>query len=52
MNLSIILNLKAGDIVEVLVEKQEDKNGQLVLSHKRARVLRAWEKVNVALRNW
>jgi small subunit ribosomal protein S1 len=41
--------LKAGDIVEVLVEKQEDKNGQLVLSHKRARVLRAWEKVNVAL---
>ena len=41
--------LKAGDIVEVLVEKQEDKNGQLVLSHRRARVLRAWEKVNVAL---
>ena len=41
--------LKVGDIVEVLVEKQEDKNGQLVLSHRRARVLRAWEKVNVAL---
>jgi len=41
--------LKAGDTVEVLVEKQEDKNGQLVLSHRRARVLRAWEKVNVAL---
>ena len=41
--------LKAGDTVEVLVEKQEDKNGQLVLSHSRARVLRAWEKVNVAL---
>ena len=41
--------LKVGDTVEVLVEKQEDKNGQLVLSHRRARVLRAWEKVNVAL---
>ena len=41
--------LKVGDIVEVLVEKQEDRNGQLVLSHRRARVLRAWEKVNVAL---
>ena len=41
--------LKIGDTVEVLVEKQEDKNGQLVLSHRRARVLRAWEKVNVAL---
>ena len=40
--------LKAGDIVEVLVEKQEDKNGQLILSHRRARVLRAWEKVNTA----
>jgi small subunit ribosomal protein S1 len=40
--------LKAGDIVEVLVEKQEDKNGQLVLSHRRARVLRAWERVNIA----
>ena len=42
-------DLKIGDIVEVLIEKQEDKNGQLVLSHRRARVLRAWEKVNVAL---
>jgi len=42
-------DLKEGDTVEVLVEKQEDKNGQLVLSHRRARVLRAWEKVNVAL---
>ena len=42
-------DLKVGDTVEVLVEKQEDKNGQLVLSHRRARVLRAWEKVNVAL---
>tara|TARA_B100000963_G_scaffold80585_1_gene68580 strand:- start:1844 stop:3868 length:2025 start_codon:yes stop_codon:yes gene_type:complete len=42
-------DLSLGDTVEVLVEKQEDKNGQLVLSHRRARVLRAWEKVNVAL---
>ena len=42
-------DLKVGDSVEILVEKQEDKNGQLVLSHRRARVLRAWEKVNVAL---
>ena len=42
-------DLKIGDEVEILVEKQEDKNGQLVLSHRRARVLRAWEKVNVAL---
>ncbi|MBE51359.1 MAG: 30S ribosomal protein S1 [Flavobacteriales bacterium] len=42
-------DLKVGDQVEILVEKQEDKNGQLVLSHRRARVLRSWEKVNVAL---
>ena len=43
-------DLKIGDIVEVLVEKQEDKNGQLILSHRRARVLRAWERVNDALK--
>ena len=41
-------DLKAGDIVEGLIEKQEYKNGQLILSHRRARVLRAWEKVNTA----
>ena len=41
-------NLKAGDTVEVLVEKQEDKKGQLILSHKKARVLRSWERVNEA----
>ncbi|MEE2953568.1 MAG: 30S ribosomal protein S1 [Bacteroidota bacterium] len=41
--------LKEGDTVEVLIENQEDKNGQLILSHKKARVLRAWEKLNVAL---
>ncbi|MDG1189624.1 MAG: 30S ribosomal protein S1 [Flavobacteriales bacterium] len=39
-------DLKAGDLVEVLVEKKEDKKGQLILSHKKARVLRSWEKVN------
>ena len=41
-------DLKIGDSVEVLVEKQEDKKGQLVLSHKKARVLRSWERVNEA----
>ena len=40
--------LKPGDTVEVLVEKKEDKKGQLILSHKKARVLRSWEKVNEA----
>ena len=40
-------DLKIGDEVEILVEKQEDKNGQLVLSHRRARVLRAWEKASL-----
>jgi small subunit ribosomal protein S1 len=43
-------DLKIGDTVEVLVEKHEDKNGQLILSHRRARVLRAWERVNDALK--
>ena len=42
-------DLTVGDSVEVLVEQQEDKKGQLVLSHRRAGVLRAWEKVNVAV---
>ena len=42
-------DLKVGDEVEILVEKQEDKNGQLILSHRRARVLRAWENVNSSL---
>ena len=41
-------DLKSGDTVEVLVEKQEDKKGQLILSHKKARVLRSWERVNEA----
>jgi small subunit ribosomal protein S1 len=42
-------DLKAGDEVEVYVETQEDKNGQLVLSHKKARALKSWERVNNAL---
>ncbi len=41
--------LKAGDKVEVYVENQEDKTGQLILSHKKARALKSWEKVNTAL---
>ena len=43
--------LREGDTVEVLIENQEDKNGQLILSHRKARVLRAWEKLNLALKN-
>ena len=42
-------DLKLGDQVEVFIESQEDKNGQLVLSHRKARALRAWERVNDAL---
>jgi len=44
-------NLKVGDTVEVYVESQEDKKGQLVLSHKKARALYSWERVNAALEN-
>ncbi len=44
-------DLKVGDKVEVYVESQEDQNGQLVLSHKKARALRSWERVNQALEN-
>ena len=42
-------DLKVGDKVEVYVEDQEDKNGQLVLSHKKARLTKSWERVNEAL---
>ncbi len=42
-------DLKVGDKVEVMVVRKEDKNGQLVLSNKRARQLKAWERVNEAL---
>ncbi|MBP6283808.1 MAG: 30S ribosomal protein S1 [Paludibacteraceae bacterium] len=41
--------LKVGDAVEVFIESQEDKKGQLVLSHKKARANRSWERVNEAL---
>ncbi len=43
--------LKAGDVVEVYVENAEDKKGQLVLSHKKARMSKSWERVNAALEN-
>lgn len=41
-------NLAVGDKVEVLVDKREDSSGQLVLSHKKARVIKAWDRVNNA----
>jgi small subunit ribosomal protein S1 len=41
-------NLKVGDKVEVLIDVKEDANGQLVLSHKKARVIKAWDRVNNA----
>ena len=41
-------NLAVGDTVEVLVDKREDSTGQLVLSHRKARVIKAWERVNKA----
>src|SRR5210317_1593643 len=40
--------LAVGDTVEVLVDRQEDKNGQLVLSHRKARSIKAWDRVNEA----
>jgi small subunit ribosomal protein S1 len=42
-------DLKPGDKVEVYIETQEDKLGQLVLSHKKARAMKSWERVNAAL---
>ena len=44
-------DLKVGDKVEVYVENQEDVKGQLVLSHKKARLSKSWERVNEALEN-
>ena len=41
-------DLKVGDKVEVLVETAEDKKGQLILSHKKARALKSWDMVNAA----
>jgi small subunit ribosomal protein S1 len=42
-------DLKIGDEVEVYIESQEDKKGQLILSHKKARATRSWDRINEAL---
>ena len=42
-------DLKVGDVVEVFVESQEDKKGQLILSHRKARMSKSWDRVNEAL---
>ena len=42
-------DIKIGDKVEVYIESQEDKKGQLILSHKQARATRSWDRVNAAL---
>lgn len=44
-------NLKVGDKVEVLIDIREDKSGQLVLSHRKARTIKAWDRVNAAFEN-
>lgn len=44
-------DLKIGDTVEVYIENQEDKKGQLILSHKKARLSKSWDKINEALEN-
>ena len=44
-------DLKVGDTVEVYIESQEDKKGQLILSHKKARLSKSWDKINEALEN-
>jgi small subunit ribosomal protein S1 len=41
-------DLKVGDIVHVFIEKQEDANGQLIISRKKARILKAWENIEKA----
>ena len=43
--------IKVGDVVEVFIETQEDKKGQLILSHRKARASRSWDRVNQALEN-
>ena len=43
--------IKIGDVVEVFIENQEDRKGQLILSHKKARATRSWDRVNEALEN-
>ena len=44
-------DLKVGDVVEVFIENQEDKKGQLLLSHRKARAAKSWDRVNEALEN-
>ncbi len=44
-------DIKVGDTVEVFIENQEDRKGQLILSHKKARASRSWERINAALEN-
>ncbi len=44
-------DIKVGDVVEVFIENQEDRKGQLILSHKKARASRSWDRVNQALEN-
>ena len=44
-------DIKVGDTVQVFIENQEDKKGQLILSHKKARAARAWERISAALAN-
>lgn len=44
-------DLKIGDKVEVYIESQEDKSGQLILSHKKARAMKSWDRINAALEN-
>ncbi len=41
-------DLKVGDVVEIYVENQEDAAGQMILSHKKARILKSWERINEA----
>jgi small subunit ribosomal protein S1 len=42
-------DVKVGDVIDVYIESQEDVNGQLILSHKKARILKSWDRVNEAL---
>lgn len=44
-------DLKVGDVVEVLVENHKDRKGQLLLSHRKARAAKSWDRVNEALEN-
>ena len=44
-------DIKVGDTVEVFIENQEDTKGQLILSHRKARAAKAWDRINEALKN-